>query len=764
MFIARLTRQNEADLVPIDDPSYTTYEALSYQWGDVEKKPRAISVNGQKLWITANLWQALIYLRRVGQSRTLWIDAICINQNDVDERSHQVAMMAEIYTNASKVVSWLGAENRIILSNALKFLLRIREDSLKDDEEVKSMLKLEFPRTAIRHYVDHHYNTTLDDQDTVKNIAKRPLPPKIASQDLKEAKEEVKLTQAQASVLAILSKHDHKRRSEYMDRQSRAKPWDSGSRMCVIREKGVLKNAFVSGAEHEIVQIMWKNLRKFCKLQYWSRLWVVQEVILARNLTLQSMDITMEWHTFSDLFLCLKYVSANKLQRAPHITSLLLTPITKLVQLRRDYKVQISTPQYPPGVAQDPAYQNSSVSFKGLELPQIILSCVHTLCWDPRDRIYGLLGLATGTGLEVYPDYRRTASEVYEELMKKTGLWRNDQLFWFSSLIQQQLGGLPLEFLRSTTSSTNTSHGQIFKTRAKVDGSINVLGDSFTTISDAKKLIESWQELYFHRILSHEPASNPSVTVQNCLNRMGHDYKRAFGVQSKQSHAKYVTLEKKVPWNKWDPNTWDQVQQRHSKYRMDKSSVECELCSATQRTTKDIANINQLTEIQQEPIINETMTGIEFVESEDPLSSATQSTLTNTQSESTDPDDSHIYEDPTHDHAQPRWIIGTRGQIGLVPATAKEGDAICHFQGSDVAVIVRRSSEASDYCSIVGSALMLKRWGEEDVPIHEGAKEFFPYSVGQRGKLLGMEDDMAEGVEFHLDFHTLRLLTYKPSL
>lgn len=168
----------------------------------------------------------------------------------------------------------------------------------------------------------------------------------------------------------------------------------------------------------------------------------------------------------------------------------------------------------------------------------------HTLFGDPRDRIYGLLGLSKGTGLEIYPDYGRTASEIYEEPMKRTSLWRNDQLLWFSLLIQVQLGGLPLEFVCSTTSSTTTLHNKILWTRAKVDSSFTTLGDSLSTIADAKKkLIQLWQELYFHCILSHEAASNLFVTVPNSLNSMGHNYKSIFGVTSKNSYEKYVSLQ-----------------------------------------------------------------------------------------------------------------------------------------------------------------------------------------------------------------------------
>jgi hypothetical protein len=83
------------------------YVALSYVWGD-PKITAPISVDGHVLQVTTNLEAALRHLRRHKKSRTLWIDAIAINQSDVEERSQQVTLMADIYRNAKSVTIWLG--------------------------------------------------------------------------------------------------------------------------------------------------------------------------------------------------------------------------------------------------------------------------------------------------------------------------------------------------------------------------------------------------------------------------------------------------------------------------------------------------------------------------------------------------------------------------------------------------------------------------------------------------------------------------------
>ncbi|PVH78200.1 hypothetical protein DL98DRAFT_377834, partial [Cadophora sp. DSE1049] len=83
------------------------YEALSYAWG-VESLEHTIQCSGMKIQITANLDDALRQLRYPDRPRLLWVDAISINQDDLAERSRQVRIMREIYTNAAQVVIWLG--------------------------------------------------------------------------------------------------------------------------------------------------------------------------------------------------------------------------------------------------------------------------------------------------------------------------------------------------------------------------------------------------------------------------------------------------------------------------------------------------------------------------------------------------------------------------------------------------------------------------------------------------------------------------------
>jgi hypothetical protein len=90
-----------------DRASIVPYDALSYTWGDGEAS-HEIELSGQSLLIKDNLHAALRNLRRKDQDRVIWCDAICIDQENLSERGHQVQLMSKVFSNAECVIFWLG--------------------------------------------------------------------------------------------------------------------------------------------------------------------------------------------------------------------------------------------------------------------------------------------------------------------------------------------------------------------------------------------------------------------------------------------------------------------------------------------------------------------------------------------------------------------------------------------------------------------------------------------------------------------------------
>ncbi|MCJ1383543.1 hypothetical protein MMC17_006657 [Xylographa soralifera] len=95
-----------------------SYEALSYTWGTTDDEEHFYVTDladptrtPSWLRIRANLASALRHLRYTDRQRTLWVDAISINQANIDERGRQVKRMSQIYPLSDNVIIWLGPES-----------------------------------------------------------------------------------------------------------------------------------------------------------------------------------------------------------------------------------------------------------------------------------------------------------------------------------------------------------------------------------------------------------------------------------------------------------------------------------------------------------------------------------------------------------------------------------------------------------------------------------------------------------------------------
>ncbi|OAG04197.1 HET-domain-containing protein [Paraphaeosphaeria sporulosa] len=104
----------ECELIESGTDGIEKYEALSWCWGK-EQKENFINIRQKnKIYVKKvqpNLFEALKALRYRTKDRYLWVDAVCIDQENLEEKNHQVEMMFEIYGKASKVCIWLGTAN-----------------------------------------------------------------------------------------------------------------------------------------------------------------------------------------------------------------------------------------------------------------------------------------------------------------------------------------------------------------------------------------------------------------------------------------------------------------------------------------------------------------------------------------------------------------------------------------------------------------------------------------------------------------------------
>lgn len=135
------------------------YTALSYTW-DNQDPSCEVDCDGGCLLITPNCNAAIRQLRSATEIEVLWIDSICIDQNNtpeaIEERNVQVAMMGEIYKSAARVVAWLGPGNEQV------------ERALRQIMDIAMVVRSAQPSLENRRMVQqrlHDYTRTLSESE-----------------------------------------------------------------------------------------------------------------------------------------------------------------------------------------------------------------------------------------------------------------------------------------------------------------------------------------------------------------------------------------------------------------------------------------------------------------------------------------------------------------------------------------------------------------------------------------------------------------------
>ncbi|KAK0101813.1 hypothetical protein ONS95_006963 [Cadophora gregata] len=102
------------------------YEAISYVWGDPTRCDEIV-IEGKSLGLTKSISDALQRMRHETETRKLWADQVCIDQDNLSERGHQVKFMSTIYKNTTTVLVWLGPDETKSAVPALEKFLGLKE-------------------------------------------------------------------------------------------------------------------------------------------------------------------------------------------------------------------------------------------------------------------------------------------------------------------------------------------------------------------------------------------------------------------------------------------------------------------------------------------------------------------------------------------------------------------------------------------------------------------------------------------------------------
>ena len=298
------------------------YEALSYTWcTPLHPETAYIATAGSPsfstLLVRKSLASALRHLRYPDRPRTMWIDAICINQSDIDERNEQVVRMAEIYRLAQRVVAWLGP------------------DSASGAQAIQTL-----------DFLGNQFITTVD------NIVH-------ATPDATE------------------------------------RHWDQRTELPYDRNT-------------------WMRIAKLLDRDYFRRLWIIQEIQLAKNVVLCCGESTVSWDRFCN---AVHFLYTNQHVSQSLLPKMRLRTVKRLTQMGTNYPI----------------------SWHVLNLID------GRRCTDQRDLVYGLLGLlpAPFSSL-IKPRYDLPVAYTYKETMLAfiEHVQRLD-LFEACSLARREQPGIP---------------------------------------------------------------------------------------------------------------------------------------------------------------------------------------------------------------------------------------------------------------------------------------------------------------------------------
>ncbi|KAK0627606.1 heterokaryon incompatibility protein-domain-containing protein [Immersiella caudata] len=311
------------------------YEALSYTWElgyeysaglSKMKAPGHIECNGITVEVGANLYHALRRLRLERTSRLLWIDAICINQDDIQERSQQVAIMGDIFRNAYGVLVWLG-------------------------------------------------------------LGLPPIKPN-ASYEITPPPEE-----AFASVCAVVSTWAAAK--GHTNLVGQAQYGGQRSDRHISDTPSVLEDT-----------IIWPEILKLYSTRWFSRLWVIQEVALARHATVIWGNFEISWHWVG---LAAAIIRTNWDRIAPFISQCgsgkrpeRAVP-SGVMNAYFMYRVSDTRPYFSP------------LRFSFCELLTLTRQFQ---CQSNHDKLFGLLGLPTTDRINsmITPDYTKPLPAIYHDV------------------------------------------------------------------------------------------------------------------------------------------------------------------------------------------------------------------------------------------------------------------------------------------------------------------------------------------------------------
>jgi hypothetical protein len=125
----QLSERIQCRLEDVQLGTSVAYEAVSYVWGN-SKREKSILVDDGILPITKSSYDIIHRRRSMWRDQLIWIDHVCINQDDMVEKASQVELMEDIYKGATRVIAFLGHSTNAHLVQSLFAKLHFKKEGL----------------------------------------------------------------------------------------------------------------------------------------------------------------------------------------------------------------------------------------------------------------------------------------------------------------------------------------------------------------------------------------------------------------------------------------------------------------------------------------------------------------------------------------------------------------------------------------------------------------------------------------------------------
>ncbi|KAF2671822.1 HET-domain-containing protein [Microthyrium microscopicum] len=352
-----------------------SYKALSHAWKERASKKthgkdfvrsKTVFINDSPIEVTDNLLEALIVLRHSSSERVLWVDSLCIDQNNDAEKHHQVNLMRKIYRYAEEVIIWLGPE--------------ISEEKLEAelDKSRVSLLGKVFSTIGQFRTRSSHLETSQNIVDTVPSSSRR------ASKDVQSLYQISSLRPAGPSSKPTLNLF-------YFLRALAAD---------IPFHLNKTKHVPAYLDQHKLLLA----LKLLMERSWWNRVWVIQETILATKATVVLGPIQAPWCMFVDAAIrydlhahsCCSGFLKNVDETLSDALSTFTRTILEFLQIRKMASISDDRPLCSsPGLRAELtlAWQKAAKPTANATLLDILQAARSREASDQRDKVYALLGL-----------------------------------------------------------------------------------------------------------------------------------------------------------------------------------------------------------------------------------------------------------------------------------------------------------------------------------------------------------------------------------